>query len=124
MITPTQKTEWLLSHINTDGYDNISDKSTDTEKLQFIANCLKSEAYYQHNIKRFNSNNQQIIADHLMGLPSYLNIPFSNYDILQLATSWEYDISTEKKQDNFVNNYWGGVAMIILIAFRKYHIVF
>lgn len=88
--------------------------------MQYIADRLKSEAYHEYNIKRFQGNDQRIIAEHLQGLPSWINVPYSYYDILQLAKKWGYDVSTEKKEDAFCERYWGAVAMIILQAFKHY----
>jgi len=128
-ITPNEKREWLLSCINATTYTpetgeiDITNTLTDTEKMQYIADRLKSESFYEYNVKRFHGNEQTIIADHLQGLPSWLNIPFMNYDILQLAIKWGYNVSTEKKENAYLARYWGAVAMEIIKACRKYKVV-
>ena len=127
-ITPKEKQAWLISCINHTDYNDIdgeidlNETSSNAEKLQYIADRLKSEAYYPFNIQRFHGNDQKIIADHLMGLPSWLHVPYINYDILQLLTSWGYDTSTSRKEDALLSRYWGSVAMLILIAFKAYKI--
>jgi len=114
MINKTTKTEWLLESITID--DTIENK------LIFLAEKIRDEAFYPYNIKKFRGNKQAIIADHLMGLPSYLNIPFYNDDIFTLLRSWGYQLKTDASMDRALENYWSGVAMIILAAFKKYKI--
>jgi hypothetical protein len=48
----------------------------------------------------------------LQGLPSCLNIVFSNYDIIQLAKSWESlpENATEKQEDKILSNYFNFMA--------------
>lgn len=125
IISNKEKKQWLLDCIyvttynDLDGEKNITDNCSNKEKLQYVAERLKSEAFYIFNIQRFKGNNQAIISDHLMGLPSWINIPYSNFDILQLAKKWGYDVTTEKKEDNFLAHYWGAVASLILQLFNK-----
>lgn len=119
-VTVKDKINWLVDKISSEGYE--VELTNEYDKAIFIAKCFKSEAYYPNNIKRFHGNDQLIIADHLMGLPSCLNIPFSNHDIIALANEWGYDVSSEKKQDKFCYRYWGGVAMIILQLFKRHKI--
>lgn len=114
------KVAWLVDRISSEGYE--VELNTEYDKALFIAQRFKHEAFYSNNIKRFHGNEQRIIADHLMGLPSYLSIPFNNHDILLLAKEWEYDVSTEKKEDNFCDRYWGAIAMIILQLFKRHKI--
>lgn len=116
-ITPTEKREWLLSCVDLTGYDETF--TTDKDRLQFIANEIKSICFCDNNLKRFNNNKTAIIADHLQGLPSYLDIPFSNFDIINLGRLWGYDLSG-KKEDKFIENYWNAIANLLLQTFKKY----
>ena len=116
--------EYILNSIDDAGYEILSDNSTIKEKLQFIANNFKSEAFFDNNIKRFKGNKGAIIADHLQGLPSYLNIDFINYNILQIAKKWGFTLDTEKKEDTFLNQYWGRIAQNILELFNTHKIEF
>jgi len=115
-----KKHNWILEAIDADGYDITA--NTDKEKLQFIADCIKSEAIYPHNLKRHNGNISALIADHLQGLPSWLNIPFSNYDILELLKSWGYTFKNERAEDKAIANYWNATASIIMQLFAKHGI--
>ena len=121
-ITPTLKRSWLLSSISLEGY-NTDNISSDKDRLQIIADCLRNEAFYPNNIARFKHNSQDIIADHLQGLPSYFTVPFSNFDIINLGRLWGYDL-TGKKEDKFIANYWNAIASLILQTFRYYKIDF
>lgn len=114
--------EYIINNIDDAGYETISENATNKEKLQFIADNFKSEAFYTNNLRRFKNNKQLIIAEHLQGLPSYLNIEFSNYNILQLAKKWGFILDTEKKEYQFLENYWDRIAQNIMELFRKYDI--
>jgi hypothetical protein len=95
---------------------------TPAEKLKFLADTLKKEAFYPANIKRFRGNTAAIIADHFQGLPSYFNIAFSYYDILQLAYTWgtlDQDAS-EAKQDRILKNYWNFMANKTLQLMKRH----
>ena len=47
-----------------------------------------------------------------MGLPSNIDFPFYNYEILDNAKkSKEFDLSTEEKEDKFLEDYFGNLAM-------------
>ena len=122
MKKETRETQeaFILDAINTDDYEVVA--NTPKEKLQFIADCIVSEAIYPNNIKRHKGHLQSLIAEHLMGLPSWLDIPFTNCDILQLGRKWGYKLETEKKEDKFLDNYWNAVALWIVRLFDKYNI--
>lgn len=109
--------EWIISHMADEDY-NGNELATDKSKCEFVAECIRSEACYPDNIKRYGST-QNCISNWLMGLPSSVNIPFTNYDILELAKQWGYDVSTAGKEDQFLENYWNASAMSILKAFKK-----
>jgi len=114
--------EYIINSIDDAGYEAITENATNKQKLQFIANNFKREAFYTNNLKRFGNNKQLVISDHLQGLPSYLNIEFSNYNILQLSKKWGFNLDTEKKEDKFIENYWNRIAQNIIELFRKYDI--
>lgn len=70
---------YLLSAIDGEGYGKTF--GTAAEKLQFVADCFKSEYCYPENLIRY-PNHQDRFAQWLMGLPSSYNIDFENYRIL------------------------------------------
>lgn len=114
--------EYIVNSINDAGYEVISEDATIKEKLQFIADNFKQEAFYENNLRRFRNNKADIIADHLQGLPSYIDIEFSNYNILQLAKKWGFTLDTEKKEDKFLDSYWTRISQNIMELFKKYDI--
>lgn len=122
------KKEWILNslYITTyneeEGERDITETLNDKEKLQHVAGCLIREAFYPYNVQRHKGNAQNIIADHLQGLPSYVKIPFANCEILELARAWGYDVATEKKENKLLENYWNGAAMELLKEFKKNNI--
>jgi len=116
--------DYILDSIDDAGYEVINENSSTKEKLHFIADNFKKEAFYDNNIKRFRGNKGAIIADHLQGLPSYLNIEFTNYNILILAKKWGFTLDTEKKEDNFLENYWKRIAQNIIELFNTHNIKF
>ena len=116
--------DYIINSIDDAGYEVIKEDATTKDKLQFIADNFKSECMYEYNIKRFKGNKGAIIADHLQGLPSYLNIEFSNYKILELGKKWGFCFDTEKKEDVFLENYWNRISQNILELFKTYKIDF
>ena len=55
-----------------------------------------------------------MLADHLMGLPSYLNIDYENYKILEIGKEWGYDLSSEQKEDVFLSLWFSRMSAVIL----------
>lgn len=118
---------WILSLIYVSTYTeatggiDITDQSTDAQKIQHVINAINSEALYPDNLRRYGSV-QNCIANWLMGLPSVINIPFMNWEILELAREWGYNVSTPGREDKFLADYWPATAMAIIKAARKYKI--
>ena len=101
---------YLVNSIDLSGY-NVSDDINTKAKLEIVANNLKREAFYPFNIEKFNVNKIAIIADHLKGLPSYLNIPFEYSEIEDF---------THKM--GITGDYWETIAKALLSLFKKYKI--
>ena len=110
--------DFIINAINSDGYD--IDLKTDLEKLQWMITIFKKEAFYLNWEKRY-GNIVNLFSEHLQGLPSWLNIPFNNYDILQLLRSWGVvnEKTTEKKEDELLANYWKWVANKVFVLARR-----
>ena len=126
--TLAQRQQWLLDRIYVTNYDeatctesNITDTLTNKQKLQYVADRLESELF-KNNPQAQRVSPMIAIEGHLQGLPSWLNIPFANCEILQLATEWGYNVISEKKADKFLDNYWRAVANLILQLFSKHKI--
>jgi len=94
---------------------------TPEQKLQFVADASRVEALYSNNIRRYGSV-QNCLANWLQGLPTAIQVPYMNWEILELARGWGYDVSTEGREDRFLANYWTASAMGIIKACRKYKI--
>lgn len=123
MTLQQKKQNYIIDSIDVIGYDEeISNDATLKEKLQFIADCFKREAFYPSNIKRFRHNKADIIADHLQGLPSYLNIDYNYYNVLKVGRSWGVKLDSEKLEDNFTSNWWNMISDELINLFNKYEV--
>jgi len=117
------KLQWMLDNLST--YDEeTADDIGKKELLESVADNIRKEAIYEYNLKRHKYNLQSLIADHLQGLPSWCNIPFANWEILELLRSWGYALDTEQKEDRALANYWLFCAGYILSLFEKENIIF
>ena len=104
------------------GEVDITNSLTTKGQLQYLASNFTSEALHDFNIRKFKGDKTSILADHLQGLPSWLSIPYTNYDILELGKKWEYDLSTEKKEDAFLENYWNLIANKAMQLMNKHDV--
>ena len=119
---------YIINCISDDGFNNEDGTptyNTDTEqdKVTFLFNTLLHAKDYE--FKRNNINKTDIIEDWLRGLPSSINIEFSNYDILQLAKKWGSipQDATEKQEDKILENYWHFIANKTRQLFTKYSLI-
>ena len=105
---------YLLDAINTD--DHTTEATTHAEKLAFVMSCYESEFNHKYNKAR-HPNEQTRFAHWLAGLPSVLDIPFYNDDIIKLAKRLqEVDTYPNEKNTtkNIVENYFNFMAYHIL----------
>lgn len=79
-------------------------------------------AEYGWNVERVGE--QKALAEWLQGLPSAINLPFYNHDILKLAVKFGSlpENATEKQEDKILDNYWDFMANKIGQLFRGYHV--
>ncbi len=105
---------YLLDAINTD--DHTTEATTHAEKLAFVMSCYESEFNHRFNQAR-HPNEQTRFAHWLAGLPSVLNIPFYNDDIIKLAKRLQ-EVDTYPNEKNttkrIVENYFNFMAYHIL----------
>lgn len=96
--------QYILDCIDLECYGEAAE--TAQEAAQKVVSFIMNEADHPFNRKKLVSD-QAIIADHIMGLPSYLNLAFSNYDILQLAIKWGSipEKFTDKQSQKITDNY-------------------
>lgn len=119
----------ILESINLEGY-KIPKKITMERKINFIYLTFKSE-YVHENNKHL--PNEKLFCEWLQGLPSCLNIPFMNYEILENAknagffniirstihldsTKTEEEIIAtgerlQRKENYFLDNYFMNLSM-------------
>lgn len=91
---------------------------TNRQKIDYFFSEFESIANYPNNIRKF-PNEQNRLADYLQGLPSSLQIPFYNYDILNLVKELHgVKELTEKQEDTILANYWNHISFM-LISLRK-----
>ncbi len=105
---------YLLDAINTD--DHTTEATTHAEKLAFVMSCYESEFNHKYNQAR-HPNEQTRFAHWLAGLPSVLNIPFYNDDIIKLAKRLQ-EVDTYPNEKNttkrIIENYFNFMAFHIL----------
>ena len=105
---------YLIDAINTD--DHKTEATTHAEKIAFVIACYESEFNHKFNQAR-HPNEQTRFANWLAGLPSVLNIPFYNDDIVNLAKRLqEVDTYPNEKNTtkNIIDNYFNFMAYHIL----------
>ena len=99
----------------------LHDSITDAEKIAFVMACYDSE--FNHKFNRYKYPNEQTrFANWLAGLPSVLDIPFYNDDIVNLAKRLqEVDTYPNEKNTtkNIIDNYFNFMAYHILKLNQK-----
>jgi len=100
---------YILDAISSEGYDK--QLNTNAEKLQFLADCYKSEYSFPDNLRRYGSH-QICFQNWIMGLPSCFNIDFENYRIIEIAKEWNdlNEQSTERQTDKIIANWFNYIA--------------
>jgi hypothetical protein len=103
---------YLIDSVNTE--DALHNAITDAEKIAFVMACYNSEFNHKFNQAR-HPNEQTRFANWLAGLPSVLDIPFYNDDIINLAKELqEVETYAEKMEQRICDNHFN---------FMSYHIL-
>ena len=79
---------------------------TKKEKIKLLIETFKSEFWHDYNKQYYKHDTVNGFANWLMGLPSCFNVDFENYRILEIGKNWGFDLSSEKKGDNFLNQWF------------------
>lgn len=114
-LTPLRK--HIIDAIDTEGFD-VPECNTVKEKLQFLADRIKSEQGY--NINRIGWTNT--VKEFYQGLG--INIEYRNHVILEMAYLFgmiKAD-ATESMEDYFLNNWFSKLANITINMFEEYKI--
>ena len=105
---------YLIDAINTE--DHTTEATTHAEKLDFVMDCYNEEFNHKYNQAR-HPNEQKRFAHWLAGLPSVLNIPFYNDEIIKLAKQLQ-EVETYPNEKttckNIIDNYFNFMAYHIL----------
>lgn len=104
--------EYLLDCINA---EQIGEDATDKEKIDFVFRTFEDEYGNPYN-KRIYPKECERLAQYLRGLPSCINIAFTDYDIIQIGKSWGLCRSSIAGT-RFVKN-WFGESALRLIQMR------
>ena len=120
-LTKEQRDNYLKffkDSINICDYDNFKDHAlqpeNDVQKLFLIFKYEMSSRVTQ--IGFLNA-----FTEWLQGLPGCIDIPFSNYDILQLALKMGSlkDLNNDKEEQKILDNYWNFSANYFMKLFKK-----
>ncbi len=98
---------YILNAINSDD----KELTTDTQKLQLLADCCKSEYIFPDNLKRYGSY-QNCMANWFMGLPSSFDIDYENYRIIEIAKKWGSlpANADDRQEDKILDNWFNFIA--------------
>jgi len=96
----------IIDNIDFEGYGFNNDMYL-YDKIKTLYNIFKKE-YIHNNNKHLNE--VFLFSEWLRGLPSFLTVPFYNYEILENALIGGFNLDTQDKEDNFLENYWQRLA--------------
>lgn len=96
----------IINNIDFQGYDNIK-QNTLFDKINSVYGIFISE--YGFLLQR--KSEIKVFTEWLQGLPSVLTVPFYNYEILENAKNNNFNLNTEKKENDFLNTYWVNLSI-------------
>ena len=117
IISPEK--QYVLNTIDPDCYDNPAE--SDREKLQFLWETFNVEFVYPDNLKRFKTL-ENCFAEWIPGLPGAFSPHFYPHEILGIGWAWNFDLSTEDKESDFLDNWFKLLAKIVFQLFKEYQI--
>jgi len=82
------------------------------QKLDYLINIFKKESNFNNQTESF----QKAFSNWLSGLPSVIDLPFYNGDIIELAVKMgSLDKNhTEQQAERIYTNYWNFMAYMVL----------
>ena len=108
MNTFTFYEKTILDGINFDGYSLANTGVlTDYDKVHEVYKIFTVEytgAFNKHLTR------ETLFTEWLQGLPSSIDIPFYNSDILANANKNGFNLITEQAEDNFLESYWASLS--------------
>lgn len=119
-LTTKQKQQYntyLLDSIDFDGFDFVAPTNNKEKILKFFEVFNTEAGYNVGRIGEFNA-----LTEYLQGLPSCINIVFTNYDILELAKKYGSlsKNSTDKEDQKILDNYYSFMANNLIKLKNKY----
>ena len=100
--------DYLLNAIET------GEGETPTDKLSAFFNAFDGEYNHANNKKRY-PNLQQRIEEYLRGLPSAIDLPYSNYDIIECAKELHGVKAIESKmEDKIIKGFFQHMAFKLI----------
>jgi hypothetical protein len=103
--------KYLLNSIEFEDLGGV--ELSDHQKIDYLFATYEDE-FGKWNKKRY-PNNQERLAQWLMGLPSCISIAFTYHDILILAAQLhEIDEIPKEKESIILDNYFYHVAMMLM----------
>lgn len=109
---------YIFDCIDFEDYDfeKTNDKK---ELLSNLIETFKNEYWHEYNKQYYKYNTINGFVSWLQGLPSSFNVDFENHKILEIAKNWNFDISTEKKENEFLNNWFKMIAKSVFYLQSK-----
>lgn len=102
-------------------FDNVTYTGDLVADAQTVIACFESEYLHNGNRPLYNVTPANVVSEWLAGLPSVLNIAFTNYDIIQIGLSCgaiksEYPTAAgrETAENNFIDGWFNRVAIQLL----------
>lgn len=102
--------DYKSSHV--ENFENLSNK----ERLNIVMAELRKHSDHEFNKRRF-PNNQERLKDHLLGMPSCIDIPTRYHIILEdVANLHQVKVQDmpEKLQDTIIKNFHNRIAYALL----------
>jgi len=109
--------DWYFEEV--ENFENLSDK----ERLNIVMSQLRKHSDHQYNIRRF-PNNQERLANHLLGEPGCIDIPTRYHIILQDVANLhkvKVEDMPEKLQNTIINNFHNRIAYSLIKLETKFN---
>ena len=108
--------QYIVDAIDLECYDDSA--SNPQEAAQKVIGYIRKESV------NLGTSFQTQVADHLAGLPSYINIAFYNNEILDLAVEWGSldNLDNERANNKIIVNWFNFIAAKLLQIADGYHI--
>lgn len=108
--------EFIESCVDFDGlgYDQPKENTIECAAVTLFDECVKHDRRPKKIAAKF--------TEALQGLPSYINVPFMNYEIVNLvyALGLDFDRNDDDQCTDAIEAYWNACGEILAEAYMKY----